>query len=46
MKMVDKIDIDKDNEHLDQLRKNNSPVGNDIPKKDKEMGFCTKCLIY
>ena len=44
MKIVDRIDIDKENENLEQLRRNNSNMG--LPSKDKERGFCTKCLIF
>lgn len=46
MKIVDKIDIDKENESVEQIRKLNSQSDDTIPKKKTERGFCTKCLIF
>jgi hypothetical protein len=46
MKMIDKIDIDKErSSDVEELRKaNNSKIENG-PKKD-DKGFCTKCIIF
>jgi hypothetical protein len=46
MKMIDKIDIDKEGENIEQLRKSNNQIGKELPTKEAERGFCTKCLIY
>jgi hypothetical protein len=47
MKMLDKIDIDKTEEGVEEIRKqNNSRAELNSPKKNTEKGFCTKCLIF
>jgi hypothetical protein len=49
MKMIDKIDVDGEkgtNAKLEDIRKNNSMMEENKLKKDKDKGFCTKCIIY
>jgi len=46
MKLVEKIDINKKDENLDAVRKNNTKIENgQVPEKTRP-GFCTNCLIF
>jgi len=46
IRLVDKIDIDKDkDENLENIRRNNSNYDEGVPKKERK-GFCTNCIIY
>ena len=47
MKLVDKIEIDKNNENIDRIRKENSSKieNGQVPHKDRK-GFCTSCIVF